>query len=162
MRRLFARLERGARRSSGDAHRTQAATATPPLRAPRAGTGRTPVGHWTTLLVAALSVCACSSAGVTPPAAQAVTDAPPPLTTAHIPTWAYDDGCNGGAGAPGRLVRQWVTYAESNCGPTDTKARSDCHSGRRIACDVMQYLDTNWEYAEGSIPLTREASYGWW
>jgi hypothetical protein len=52
------------------------------------------------------------------------------------------------------LVRQWVTYAESNCGPGgDAKALSDCHSGSAVFCNVIQYLDTNWIYVNGSPPL---------
>ena len=49
--------------------------------------------------------------------------------TRHVPTWAYDDGCVGGKGASAKLVRAWVTYAESNCGPENPKVLADCHAG---------------------------------
>src|SRR5579875_3071511 len=57
----------------------------------------------------------------------------------HVPTWAYDDSasaqwCNGGAGASPQLVRAWLTYAESNCGPNATKALSDCHADGNTYC----------------------------
>ena len=72
----------------------------------------------------------------------------------HVETWAYDDCGNGGSSASASTVRTWVTYAESNCGPGgDTKALSDCHSGTTVFCNVIQYLDTNWIYQNGSPPL---------
>ena len=72
---------------------------------------------------------------------------------AHVQTWAYDDCGNGGTGAGAGLVQAWVSYAESNCGPGgDGKALSDCHSGGRVFCDVVAYLDTNWIYP-GSSPM---------
>jgi hypothetical protein len=77
---------------------------------------------------------------------------------AHVPAWAYDDGCNGGAGASARLVQQWVTYAESNCGPEATKALDDCGS----ICTPVQYLDAGWIYAQGSAPIARAAAESWW
>jgi hypothetical protein len=73
----------------------------------------------------------------------------------HIETWGYDDGCNGGIGASATLVRQWLTYAEANCGPDgDTKNLADCVSGTTTYCKVVQYLDTNIIYysASGASP----------
>lgn len=80
---------------------------------------------------------------------------PPSIWSAenHVETWAYDDCGNGGGSAGAGVVRQWVTYAEANCGPGgDAKALSDCHSGVSTFCDVIQYLDTNWIYQSGSPP----------
>jgi hypothetical protein len=69
----------------------------------------------------------------------------------HTETWAYDDCANGGSSAASALVRSWVTYAEANCGPGgDSKALADCHAGGSVGCDVIQYLDTNWIYPNGS------------
>lgn len=76
----------------------------------------------------------------------------------HVPTWAYDDGCNGGQGASAGLVQQWVTYAESNCGPGDTKVMADCQG----ACTPVEYLDTNWIYQQGSVPVSADAHEDWW
>jgi hypothetical protein len=84
-------------------------------------------------------------------ATSSVTQAPAVQT--HTDTWAYDDCGNGGADAGASVVRQWVTYAEANCGPGgDAKAVSDCHPGATASCDVIQYLDTNWIYPNGSPP----------
>jgi hypothetical protein len=80
----------------------------------------------------------------------------------HTATWAVDDGCAGGAAASAALVRQWVTYAESNCGPTDRKARADCRAGRRRYCEVMQYLDTDWDFFGGEPQMAGAASTNWW
>lgn len=71
------------------------------------------------------------------------------LTTAvpaHIETWAYDDSisphrCDGGYGASPKLVRRWLTYAETNCGPHIQKAIHDCHARGVRYCSVIQYLD---------------------
>jgi hypothetical protein len=72
---------------------------------------------------------------------------------AHTETWAYDDCGDGGGNASSALMRTWVTYAESNCGPGgDAKALTDCHSGATVFCDVIQYLDTNWIFPNGSPP----------
>jgi hypothetical protein len=50
-------------------------------------------------------------------------------------------------------VQAWTTYAESNCGPGgDAKALTDCHSGGTVFCSVIQYVDTNWIYPNGSPP----------
>jgi hypothetical protein len=58
-----------------------------------------------------------------------------------------------------------VTYAESNCGPGgDAKADSDCHSGATVFCNVIQYLDTNWIFPNGSPPwksFSAAASASW-
>ena len=53
---------------------------------------------------------------------------------AHIPPWAFDDGCSGGSGVASSLVRRWVSYAESNCGVLADKAREDCHGPTRVYC----------------------------
>jgi hypothetical protein len=81
---------------------------------------------------------------------------------AHIPTWAFDDGCSGGGGMGASLVRHWVSYAESNCGPAAGKARSDCHRGTRVYCRVMQYLDTNWIYGGDRVVPATAAASNWW
>ncbi len=84
----------------------------------------------------------------------------------HIETWAYDDCGNGGASVGAAVVRQWVNYAEANCGPGgDAKALSDCHSGATTFCDAIQYLDTNWIYQSGSPPwqpFSAAASESWY
>jgi hypothetical protein len=82
-------------------------------------------------------------------------------TTAHVETWAFDDGCNGGTGASSALVRQWVTFAESDCGPGSRKARTDCHSGSKVYCDVLEYLDTDWDFSVASV-VASAASVSWW
>lgn len=92
-------------------------------------------------------------------------DGPPAVpagTPTHVPTWAYDDGCNGGAGAKPALVRSWVTYAEANCGVTNDKARVDCHPGGRSACRVMQYLDTGYEFPGQPPAVAAAAAPDWW
>jgi hypothetical protein len=82
---------------------------------------------------------------------------------AHIPTWAVDDGCGGGGGGAGAsLVRHWVSYAESHCGPTANKAHSDCQGPRRVYCRVMQYLDPNWIYGGDDVMPARAAASNWW
>jgi hypothetical protein len=101
----------------------------------------------------------------TTPTTTTPTTTTPTTTTVpdHVPTWAYDDGCNGGVGASATLVRQWLTYAESHCGPTATKAMSDCHSGATTYCSAIEYLDTNWIYGEGSAPgVSSVAQESWW
>ena len=84
------------------------------------------------------------------------------VVRAHVATWAFDDSCNGGAGASAALVRRWLSYAESDCGPDASKARTNCHAGAHNFCHVMQYLDTDWDYADGSVPLGGIAGDGWW
>ena len=84
------------------------------------------------------------------------------IDTAHVDTWAYDDGCNGGAGAGPLLVHKWVTFAESNCGPQATKAQADCHANGMTYCLVMQYLDTNWNFTEDQMPVASAASGDLW
>jgi len=65
------------------------------------------------------------------------------VAAAHTETWGFDDCGNGGVGASAPLIRQWLTYAETNCGPGgDSKGLSDCHSGGVVYCQVIQYLDT--------------------
>jgi hypothetical protein len=81
---------------------------------------------------------------------------------AHIDTWAFDDGCNGGSGAAPSLVRGWVTFAESHCGPNARKPLADCHAGGQVYCRVMQYLDTEWYYSVDAVPVARAATGGWW
>jgi hypothetical protein len=85
-----------------------------------------------------------------------------PAVPAHVETWAFDDGCNGGSGASPSLVRGWLSYGESNCGPAATKALNDCHAGGRTYCKVMQYLDTDWVYNQDNVPLARAAVGNWW
>lgn len=84
----------------------------------------------------------------------------------HVETWAYDDCGNGGASADAGVVREWVNYAEASCGPGgDAKALSDCHSGATAFCDVIQYLDTDWIYQNGSPtsqPFNAAASESWY
>jgi hypothetical protein len=85
----------------------------------------------------------------------------------HVPTWAYDDAvdqqwCNGGAGASAQLVRAWLSYAESSCGPLATKALSDCHAGGVSYCTAIQYLDASRIYATGSVPIAAVAQESWW
>ncbi len=79
----------------------------------------------------------------------------------HIETWAFDDDCSGGLGASAALVRQWVTFAESGCGPTATKALTDCHAGGTRFCDVLQYLDTDWNFPVEHVDI-RGARASWW
>jgi hypothetical protein len=74
--------------------------------------------------------------------------------SSHVETWALDD-CGEGSTTPSSLVRSWLTYAETNCGPGGTtKALSDCHSGGSSYCNVIQYLDTNWIFQQGSPPYS--------
>jgi len=80
----------------------------------------------------------------------------------HIQTWAFDDGCNGGSGASAALVRGWLSFAETNCGPAAAKARNDCHHAGRVFCKVMQYLDTDWISKYGAINATTAAFGNWW
>jgi hypothetical protein len=87
---------------------------------------------------------------------------PPATIKSHIATWAVDDGCAGGNGASAGLVRSWVTYAESNCGPNDHKVRADCRAGGRRFCDAIQYLDTDWDFLGGEPHMAGEASADWW
>jgi len=78
----------------------------------------------------------------------------------HTETWAYDDCGNGGIGASASLVRQWVSYAETNCGPGgDAKALSDCHASGTVYCKVMQYLDTDILYYSAGNASPQWASW---
>lgn len=81
----------------------------------------------------------------------------------HVETWAYDDGCNGGVGAGPGLVRTWLSFAESNCGPNATKASSDCHASGHVYCEIMQYLDTDWAFGDDHVPMAgADSSITWW
>jgi hypothetical protein len=115
----------------------------------------------TTVAGAAIVVCV-ASAGLFAGSAAASSTALPAPTTTHVATWAFDDFCNGGAGASPALVRQWVTLAETNCGPSASKARLDCHSAGHTFCDVMQYLDTNWDFTDPSVRVASASSSYWW
>ncbi len=83
----------------------------------------------------------------------------------HVETWAVV-GCRQGSGSGSGLVRAWVSYAETNCGPGGVaKALGDCHSGGLVFCNVIQYLDTNWLYPQGSPPygaFSQAASESWY
>lgn len=80
---------------------------------------------------------------------------------AHVETWAFDDGCAGGAGASTALVRRWLTFAESDCGPGARKAYANCHAGRRRYCEVMEYLDTDWTFTQDEIGMASAAFNIW-
>lgn len=89
-----------------------------------------------------------------------------PEAPTHIETWAMDDSyspgwCSGGLGASPSLVREWLTYAETNCGPANTKALSDCHVGQTSYCTVFQYLEANILSTKNPI-LSAPASEDWW
>jgi hypothetical protein len=117
--------------------------------------------------VAAVAVATCvfagsAGAGVTAHAARVRAAQLPPSTMAHVETWAFDDPCNGGIHAGAALVRRWVTFAESNCGPQGRKARKDCHAKGRTYCASMQYLDTDWDYPGASARPAFSASESWW
>jgi hypothetical protein len=86
----------------------------------------------------------------------------PPVTDQHIDTWAFDDGCNGGARASSALIHKWVSFAEQNCGPLASKALKDCHSGGQEYCYVIQYMDTDWVYGQADIPIRNSAPNSWW
>jgi hypothetical protein len=90
-----------------------------------------------------------------------------PTIPTHIETWAYDDTaspgwCNGGDGASAALIRRWVTYAETNCGPDATKALTDCRSADTTYCTVMVYLDPNLAWPGNPIPSTMSPQENWW
>lgn len=85
----------------------------------------------------------------------------------HVPTWAYDDSatdqwCNGGAGASPQLVRAWLTYAESNCGPNATKALTDCHADGTTYCTAIQYVDASRVYEDNGTGILAAAQESWW
>jgi len=99
----------------------------------------------------------------TPTSTTPTTTPPPASVPAHVPTWAYDDGCNGGSGASSSLVQSWLTFAESNCGPNATKAMSDCVVNGTSYCTPVQYLDANWNYPnDDSPPITSAAQENWY
>jgi hypothetical protein len=60
------------------------------------------------------------------------------------------------------VVDAWLSYAESNCGTNATKALSDCTQGGVSVCSPIQYLDANWIYAQGSLPVAASAQESWW
>ena len=77
--------------------------------------------------------------------------------SSHVETWALDD-CGEGSGTSSSLVRAWASYVETNCGPGGVaKALSDCHSGSSVFCNVIQYLDTNWIFQQGSPPYSQSS-----
>lgn len=82
----------------------------------------------------------------------------------HVETWAYDDECNGGEGASATVVRQWLTYAESACGPqpNGNKVTSDCRSGTTTYCTSIAYLDTNRIYPDNPLAESGAAQENWW
>jgi hypothetical protein len=88
----------------------------------------------------------------------------PVSVPSHIATWAYDDACGGGqgTGASASLAHQWLTYAESNCSNDSTKVLSDCHANGVTYCTAIQYVDANWIYAQGSLPVAASAQESWW
>ncbi|MGA2014040.1 MAG: hypothetical protein ABSH51_26390 [Solirubrobacteraceae bacterium] len=112
------------------------------------------------LAIVALAATGANAAHATTPHARPA-GATAPARDMHIETWAFDDDCNGGLGASPALVREWVTYAESDCGPTMTKARTDCHAGATRFCLVMQYLDTDWNFPVEHVGI-RASAAGWW
>jgi hypothetical protein len=107
----------------------------------------------------ALIVALCAWASLASSASAHVRRARVP---AHIATWAFDDGCSGGSNVGAAFVHQWLSYAESNCGPNAHKAQRDCHSRGRSYCRVMQYLDTDWVYPADGVPIASAASSNWW
>jgi hypothetical protein len=112
-------------------------------------------GRRVVTLIAVLSIILW--AGATAPGARAGT-----AVKSHVATWAFDDGCNGGAAATSGFVHRWLNYAESNCGARDRKARVNCHSRHRTYCYAMQYLDTDWYYAADNDRVAAAASSDWW
>jgi hypothetical protein len=104
---------------------------------------------------------------VPPPVVPPVPPVPPPpvVVPSHVETWALDD-CGEGSTTPSALVRAWASYVETNCGPGGVaKALTDCHSGGAVFCNVIQYLDTNWIYQQGSPPyseFSQAAAESWY
>jgi hypothetical protein len=100
-------------------------------------------------LLLALAPCAAALGGCALRAA-------PVRIPLHTETWAYDDGCNGGAGAAPALVRGWVTFAETNCAGWTRrrpgKAMRDCHARRLSYCLVMEYLNADVIYRDTMPP----------
>jgi hypothetical protein len=58
------------------------------------------------------------------------------------------------------MVQQWATYAESNCGTAADKPLTDCPEVS--LCTSVQYVDANWIYAQGSLPVAADAQENWW
>lgn len=79
----------------------------------------------------------------------------------HIPTWTFDDTCTAGVRAGKSLVRRWVTFAASGCGPHDHKAIRDCHSHGVTYCLDFVYLDAILVYHD-MPPVDRVAKENWW
>jgi hypothetical protein len=114
------------------------------------------------LVIAIIAVAGSAGAhsGASAKNARAATSVP-----RHIATWAFDDECDGGADASRALVRRWLTYAESNCGPRARKALRDCHAGGIAYCKTMQYVDSDWNFNSAnqeSALLASAASPNWW
>lgn len=107
-------------------------------------------------------VTASNSAGT----ANSSSSATEPSIVTHIPNWAYDDACGGGAGASAALVHAWVTDAENNCGGWTTgspaKSLRDCVVSGVTYCNVLPYVDTNNIYS-GTPPgtLLTDAQESW-
>jgi hypothetical protein len=121
-----------------------------------------PVALLAAVVIAALAACGADGRTVSAPGSGRRHAAVP----AHIETWAYDDSasagwCNGGYGASRGLVRHWLTYAETNCGPHARKAETDCRSRRVSYCTVIQYFDAGKVWSRNPIRRapTRE---DWW
>jgi hypothetical protein len=115
--------------------------------------------------VIALPAAPASSTAPTPPgpgSPAAVPANPSTPVPTHIPTWAYADQCNGGTGASVSLVRQWVTYAASHCGPLDLNVLDACHSGTTSYCTAVQYIDPNRIFSVGSAAIALFAQESWW
>jgi hypothetical protein len=83
----------------------------------------------------------------------------------HVETWATDD-CGEGSSTPASLVQEWVSYAETNCGPGETKANTDCHVNGTTYCTTLAYFDPSWEWQskpQAWVPsLMAAASENWW
>jgi hypothetical protein len=125
---------------------------------------------FTTVALVLVAVSCGSGSGLRPTSSAAAVE-PGQVGTAvpiHTETWAYDDSslprrCNGGYGASSSLVRRWLTYAETNCGPRSRKALRDCHTSTARYCTVFIYLDANLIWSGSPIftdhAPTRES---WW
>ena len=109
-------------------------------------------------IVVTIGACGLGSSSASPRRAAATASWP---IHAHIETWAYDDSCNSGASASPSLVRQWLTYAEANCGAQGGKAVHDCHVGHQRFCHSMQYLNTAWQFADQHLPVPARTAGHW-
>ncbi len=114
----------------------------------------------------ALAAVSCGSGSAL--SGSAATAGPTPGIPLHTETWAYDDSfgrgwCNGGYGASSSLVRRWLTYAETNCGPRSRKALKDCHASRVRYCTVLAYFDANLVWSRGPIFTAHAPTQeSWW